>query len=80
MTIPFATPVVRAVGAFGELTGRLRGQQSVMNWDKAREATAGSWICSPEKAVRGLGFAVAAPLESRMHETASWYREYGWLN
>ncbi len=79
LTIPFAVPVVRAVGAFGELAGRLRGQQSVMNWDKAREATAGSWICSNQKAKRELGFAVPCSLSDRLRQTAQWYRTAGWL-
>ena len=79
LTIPFATPVVRAVGAFGELAGRFRGQQSVMNWDKAREATAGSWICSAQKAKQELGFAVPCSLDDRLRQTAQWYRSAGWL-
>ncbi|MHB8900289.1 MAG: NAD-dependent epimerase/dehydratase family protein, partial [Thermoguttaceae bacterium] len=79
LTIPFATPVVRAVGAFGELRGRVRGEQSVMNWDKAREATAGSWTCSSQKARRELGFTVPCSLADRLHQTAQWYRNAGWL-
>lgn len=79
LTIPFATPVVRVVGAFGELAGRVRGQPAVMNWDKSREATAGSWICSPEKAKQELGFEVTCSLSERLGQTAKWYREAGWL-
>ena len=79
LTIPFAVPVVRCVGAFGELTGRLRGQPSVMNWDKAREAAAGSWICSAEKAKQELGFTVPSSLGDRLNQTAQWYRDVGWL-
>ena len=79
LTIPFATPVIRCVGAFGELTGRVRGQPSVMNWDKAREATAGSWTCSAEKAKQELGFTVPCSLGDRLNQTAQWYRDVGWL-
>lgn len=79
LTIPFATPVVRVVGAFGELAGRVRGEPLVMNWDKAREATAGSWTCSPEKAKQELGFKVPCSLGERLCQTAKWYREAGWL-
>ncbi len=79
LTIPFATPVVRMIGAFGELAGRLRGQQAVMNCDKAREATAGSWTCSAEKAKQGLGFSVPYSLDDRLRQTTQWYREAGWL-
>lgn len=79
LTIPFGPQVVRAVGAFGELAGRFRGQQVVMNWDKAREATAGSWACSAEKAKRELGFSVPYSLAERLQQTAQWYRKTGWL-
>ena len=79
LTIPFGAPMVRIVGAFGELAGRVRGEQSVMNWDKAREATAGSWICSANKAKQELGFSVPCSLGDRLRQTAQWYRSAGWL-
>ncbi|NIP84779.1 MAG: NAD-dependent epimerase/dehydratase family protein, partial [Planctomycetales bacterium] len=58
---------------------RRRGEAHVLNIDKAREATAGSWTCSAEKIERELGFHTAAPLAERMQETASWYRAEGLL-
>ncbi len=79
LTIPFAKPVVWTVGGVGQLIGNLRGRPLVMNVDKAREATAGSWACSPQKAHRELGFAVGAPLADRLRQSADWYREQGWL-
>lgn len=79
LTIPFAAPMVRAVGLFGELAGQIRGRQVTMNLDKAREATAGSWICSPRKAREELGFSVHVPLAERLAQTARWYRQEGWL-
>jgi len=78
-TIPFGTPAVRLVGAVGDLIGRVKGRQVVMNFDKAREATAGSWACSPQKARDELGFAVQVPLADRLRQSAEWYREQGWL-
>ena len=79
LTIPFGTPVVRLVGAVGDLVGRAKGRQVVLNFDKAREATAGSWACSPEKARDELGFSVHVPLSDRLRQSAEWYREQGWL-
>ncbi|NLS96529.1 MAG: SDR family NAD(P)-dependent oxidoreductase [Planctomycetaceae bacterium] len=79
LTIPFGPVVVRAVGAFGELSGRLRGQPAVMNCDKAREALAGSWTCSAEKAKQGLGFHLPCSLSERLRQTVQWYRDEGWL-
>ena len=50
-----------------------------MNLDKAREITAGSWICSARTAKEELGFSVGAPLLERLRQTAEWYRKEGWL-
>ena len=63
----------------GELAGQVRGRQVTMNLDKAREATAGSWVCSPDKARRELGFSINVPLADRLAQTACWYRQAGWL-
>lgn len=80
LAIPTASFVIWTVGGITEFAARLTGRAQYLNLDKVAEMLAGSWICSPEKAVRGLGFAVAAPLETRMQETAEWYRAHGWLN
>jgi nucleoside-diphosphate-sugar epimerase len=79
LTIPFAPPAVRLVGAVGEFVANIRGSQIILNYDKAREATAGSWACSPEKARNELGFSVPAPLADRLRQSVDWYRREGWL-
>jgi nucleoside-diphosphate-sugar epimerase len=71
--------VVWAVAATSTAWARIRRRAAYFNLDKAREARAGSWTCSPAAAVGELGFAVAAPLPQRLQETALWYREHGWL-
>jgi nucleoside-diphosphate-sugar epimerase len=68
-------------GAFAlasELYARLRDTPTILNLDKWREGTAGSWICDAAKARAGLGFA-PRPIEARLAETAAWYRAAGWL-
>ncbi len=70
---------VWALGAACELAGRLRRRPLALHWDKAREALAGSWICSTERTAAELGFSPAAPLSARLAETAAWYRQQGWL-
>ncbi|MBI3468687.1 MAG: hypothetical protein HY000_37265, partial [Planctomycetes bacterium] len=62
-----------------ELLARLQGQPLVMSWDKAREATAGSWSCSDERARNELDYAPAATLDERLAETVAWYRDHRWL-
>ena len=41
--------------------------------DKVREATAGSWACSAERAKTELGFHVAASLEARLRNVGEAY-------
>jgi hypothetical protein len=55
------------------------GKAMSLNLDKVREATAGSWICSPRTAEAELGFKPAAPLEDRFRQTTEWYVKQGWL-
>lgn len=67
------------VAALMELKSRIRRLPEYLTFDRVREIRAGSWTCSPRKAVDGLGFSVAAPLTERLKQTAQWYREHGWL-
>jgi dihydroflavonol-4-reductase len=66
-------------GATGELIGQVSRRPRYMNLDRARDVAAGHWACSAEKAHRELGFAVGAPLEERIRQTAQWYVDHGWL-
>lgn len=79
VVIPIALPVAWSVAGCSELVGRIRGQAPFLNFDKMREASAGSWTCSPQKAAEELGFTAAAPLAARLQQTADWYRKEGWL-
>jgi nucleoside-diphosphate-sugar epimerase len=68
-----------ATAGLSEIAGRIRRRPLSFNWDKAREATAGSWTCSSDRAKRELGWSCAADLDARLSETIAWYREHGWL-
>ncbi len=72
-------PAVRLVGAVNELLGRVLRSPLALNMDKSREATAGCWFGSSQKASDQLGFRAGAPLVERLRETAQWYRQEGWL-
>lgn len=74
-----ARPLLWVGGAWAELFARIRRQALMFSLDKVREATAGSWLCSPRAAVEQLGFRVAAPLTDRIRQTIDWYRHEGWL-
>lgn len=79
LVIPVASPVVWTVALFGEITGQIRRRPVVFHWDKAREALAGSWACSAQKARRQLGFETPLSLKERFRQTVAWYREAKWL-
>jgi dihydroflavonol-4-reductase len=72
-------PAVWTVAAVMETVSQIRRRPLYLHIDKAREINAGSWICSPRKAVEDLGFSVKAPLADRLCQTAQWYRNEGWL-
>lgn len=61
------------VAAASQAAGRLRGTASLVNVDKMREALAGSWTCSPERARAELKFDVTVPIEQRMREFVDAY-------
>jgi dihydroflavonol-4-reductase len=77
--VPTATPLVWMVAVAGEAISRIRHDPLFMNVDKAREITAGSWLCSAEAAAKELGFTVRVPLMERLRQTGEWYREMKWL-
>ena len=54
-------------GSAGEIAGRITGKARYLSFERAREYTAGHWICSAEKAKRELNFAPAAPLAERLN-------------
>ena len=79
--VPLRLPdaLVYGVGGLAQLASLPLGIVPPLNLDKAREATAGSWICEAEKASRQLGFVVEQPLDQRMQQTIDWYRSQGWI-
>jgi len=79
LVIRVAALGVWCIATFVECWERVRRRPMYLDWDKAREITAGSWACSGEKATRQLGFSPRWPLLERLRQTAEWYRQEGWL-
>lgn len=63
----------------GELIARIKDEPTIFNLDKWREATAGSWICSVEKAKKELNFQPTKSITARLEQTARWYFKENWL-
>jgi dihydroflavonol-4-reductase len=70
---------MRTIGWFGDVTVQIRRRPAWLGSDKIREVLAGSWTCSAAKARQQLGWAPAAPLAQRLHETVQWYRDAQWF-
>ena len=79
LSVPTPGPLVWGLASINETMARLRGVQNILNFDKAREATSGSWTCDGSKLVRETGFECQVSLEETLRTSASWYRENGWL-
>ncbi|TWU47341.1 3 beta-hydroxysteroid dehydrogenase/Delta 5--_4-isomerase [Rubripirellula tenax] len=71
--------VVWGIAGISDLAGRIRRRPNILNWDKAREATAGSWTCSAANLMGDTGFAQAMPMATRIRQTAEWYFANNWL-
>ena len=78
-TINVPTCLVRLGASFNDFRGRILGRAYLLNLDKIREALAGSWLCSPDKIKRDLGFTCRTDLASGFRLTSQWYRDQGWL-
>lgn len=79
LIIPVPAPLLWISATNAEITARILRRPFVLNYDKIREALAGSWACSPRKAQEELGFTVSAPLREQLGQTAEAYRRDGLL-
>jgi len=71
--------VVRVLACINTIRSQLLRRSLLLNTDKLREAVAGSWTCSGQRAAEELGFAPPSTLAERLAQSAHWYREHGWL-
>jgi len=80
-TVNIRIPEFLVYGIFGvgEILSRFSSKPSIINWEKARDATQQFWTCSSEKAKQDFGFRELFPLEERVRQTIAWYKQQGWL-
>lgn len=57
----------------------LIGKPALLNRDKVSEMVQPGWLCSNEKAKKELGYAPAIALAQGLKQTATWYKQQGWL-
>jgi nucleoside-diphosphate-sugar epimerase len=77
VTVPVAAlgPIVLAA----KVQERLTGKPALLNEQRVLNMRQPYLLCSGEKARKELGFAPTYDLETAVEETATWYRENGWL-
>lgn len=75
--VRFPGPLAYVVAGVCEVNFHLRRRPGIVNIDKVREATAGSFTCSAERARTELGFKIGAPLPDRLKQTADWFHSHG---
>jgi len=74
-----STAGIWTAAAMAEGISRLRGQPYIFNFDKAREASAGNWVCSPQTIRRDLHVAPRVSVLDRLRQTSNWYLQKKWL-
>ncbi len=79
LALPTMMPAIWGLAGVYEGIARITGEQRILNFDKAREAGAGSWICNGEKLKRETGFDCQMNLDETLRSSAAWYREAGWI-
>lgn len=70
---------VLGTGVYGEIVKIVAKKMPPLDWNKAVEALFGAWICSGEKAARGLGVRFETPLAEQFAAATDWYRREGLL-
>lgn len=74
-----STASIWTAAAVAEGIARLRGRPYIFNFDKAREAGAGNWVCSPLNIRRDLQVTPRASVLDRLRQTSNWYLQEKWL-
>jgi nucleoside-diphosphate-sugar epimerase len=64
---------------FNQFRALLMHKPIIFTADKVREAIAGYWICSSDKAKAELGLKCVTNLADGFRLTGEWYRRQGWL-
>ena len=77
--LPVPDWAVRLGARAADLGARARGRAGIFSSQKALEMLAESWVASPDKARRLLGWVAPTALDSALASTVAWYRDHGWI-
>ena len=79
LVIPFPEPFAWLTALGNQLIHFAQGRSDSFNVDKIREALAGDWTASVLRLEEEFGVQPRQPLQTRLNETAQWYRTHGWI-
>jgi nucleoside-diphosphate-sugar epimerase len=71
--------IVYTLGAIAQFFAIFSSKAATLNIEKARDIVQPAWTCTPDKAVKQLGWHQEISLEEGFSRTAKWYKEVGWL-
>src|SRR5690606_33305708 len=77
--VPLPLGLARVALSVTGLAARAAGRATILTADKAHEFFQPAWTGDPEPLARDAGWRAERDLERGLAETASWYREHGWL-
>lgn len=69
----------KLLGRINDFVGQFTRRPRLLTTDKMREALAGSWTCSADKAKQAWGFHCRTGIVEGFRKTVDWYRAHGWL-
>jgi dihydroflavonol-4-reductase len=79
MRVRLPITAMKGAAALCTVYSKAFGKVLPFSLDKVKEIEAPSWTCSNAKAKKLLGFEPYWTLDKGMAQTASWYKENGWL-
>jgi len=77
--LPLPEWTIRLAGRAADLGARVRGRAGIFSSQKVLEMLAESWVASPDKARRLLGWEPSTALDPALASTVAWYRDHGLL-
>jgi nucleoside-diphosphate-sugar epimerase len=79
ITVPVPAMLFRAIGACGDVVGRVRGRPAVLSSDKVSDALQRSWRVDGSYATERLGFRPQVSVDEGIREALAWYEARGRL-
>ncbi len=77
--LPVPASLFSAAAWTSEMWGKVTGQATIFNRDKLAEMQQPAWVCGHENLSEHLDWTPEWSFADGADQTASWYREHGWL-